>query len=262
MAKNLKVLCLSYRIQDSNMIFYRFVFWCIIAYDGPDVHPWIGAQEKVHCHFEHQIIKVSLFYITFKKRLTVTKLSESRLTASSSLLSTSAPESKHVHFPFPGFHPILLDWVRDWASKQDSLGGDCHQSRCTFFIITITLNIPDMLKVWAITMTHVTQNFGYYVLLTELPTYMKNILHFDMKSNAILSGLWWRWEGWWSCRWQSCDGNGDVDGDNENLQAFLTSLCGLSPWEDLSPSTSWSVRCFLKTNILLCCCRSQHLRCQ
>ena len=32
--------------------------------------------------------------------------------------------------------------------------------------------------------------------------------------------------------------NGDVDGDNESLQAFLTSLCGLSPWEDLSPSTS------------------------
>ena len=43
-------------------------------------------------------------------------------------------------------------------------------------------------KVWAITTTHVTQNFGYYVLLTELPTYMKNILHFDMKSNAVLSG--------------------------------------------------------------------------
>ena len=43
--------------------------------------------------------------------------------------------------------------------------------------------------VWAITATHVTQNFGYYVLLTELPSYMKNILHFDMKSNALLSGL-------------------------------------------------------------------------
>ena len=26
---------------------HRFIFWCIIAYDGPDVHPWIGAQEKV-----------------------------------------------------------------------------------------------------------------------------------------------------------------------------------------------------------------------
>ena len=42
--------------------------------------------------------------------------------------------------------------------------------------------------VWAITVTHVTNNFGYYVLLTELPTYMRNILHFDMKSNSLLSG--------------------------------------------------------------------------
>ena len=32
------------------------------------------------------------------------------------------------------------------------------------------------------------QNWGFYTLLTELPTYMKNILHFDMKSNAVLSG--------------------------------------------------------------------------
>ena len=31
------------------------------------------------------------------------------------------------------------------------------------------------------------QNFGYYVLLTELPTYLANILHFDIKSNSLYS---------------------------------------------------------------------------
>ena len=56
--------------------------------------------------------------------------------------------------------------------------------------------------VWAITATHVTQNFGkyidmtpclywtlpgYYILLTELPNYMKNVLHWEEK--AILTGL-------------------------------------------------------------------------
>ena len=40
--------------------------------------------------------------------------------------------------------------------------------------------------VWAITATHVTQNFGYYVLLTELPTYMKNVLNWDLKSKVII----------------------------------------------------------------------------
>ena len=38
--------------------------------------------------------------------------------------------------------------------------------------------------VWAITATHVTQNFGYYVLLTELPTYMKNVLGWDLKDKV------------------------------------------------------------------------------
>ena len=38
--------------------------------------------------------------------------------------------------------------------------------------------------VWAITATHVTQNFGYYVLLTELPTYMKNVLGWDLKEKV------------------------------------------------------------------------------
>jgi len=51
------------------------------------------------------------------------------------------------------------------------------------------LDIVSSPAVWAVTATHVTQNFGYYILLTELPSYMKNILHFDMKSNALLSGL-------------------------------------------------------------------------
>ncbi|RXG53791.1 putative inorganic phosphate cotransporter [Armadillidium vulgare] len=35
---------------------------------------------------------------------------------------------------------------------------------------------------WAILAAHVCQNWGYYFLLTELPTYMKNILHFDIKA--------------------------------------------------------------------------------
>ena len=38
--------------------------------------------------------------------------------------------------------------------------------------------------VWAITATHVSQSFGTYVLLTELPNYMKNILHWDLKSKV------------------------------------------------------------------------------
>lgn len=45
------------------------------------------------------------------------------------------------------------------------------------------------LPMWAIAAMHFGQNWGFYTLLTELPTYLKNIQHFDMKSNGIISAL-------------------------------------------------------------------------
>ncbi|XP_042237536.1 sialin-like isoform X3 [Homarus americanus] len=36
---------------------------------------------------------------------------------------------------------------------------------------------------------HIGQNWGFYCILTELPTYLKNIQHYDMKQNGILSAL-------------------------------------------------------------------------
>merc|ERR1719228_2193345 len=43
--------------------------------------------------------------------------------------------------------------------------------------------------VWALIITHVAQNYGLYTFLTELPTYMANVLHFNIKSNAMVSAL-------------------------------------------------------------------------
>ncbi|KAK7082633.1 hypothetical protein SK128_005066 [Halocaridina rubra] len=45
------------------------------------------------------------------------------------------------------------------------------------------------LPFWAILVAHVGNNWGFYTLLTELPSYLKNIQHFDMKSNGVLSAL-------------------------------------------------------------------------
>lgn len=38
-------------------------------------------------------------------------------------------------------------------------------------------------------MTHCVQNWGYYMLLTEMPTYMNNILKFNIKENGALTAL-------------------------------------------------------------------------
>ncbi|XP_031352877.1 putative inorganic phosphate cotransporter isoform X2 [Photinus pyralis] len=43
------------------------------------------------------------------------------------------------------------------------------------------------LPVWAILATHCAQNWGFWTLLTEMPTYMKNVLNFDIKANGLLS---------------------------------------------------------------------------
>ncbi|XP_064100173.1 putative inorganic phosphate cotransporter [Macrobrachium nipponense] len=37
--------------------------------------------------------------------------------------------------------------------------------------------------------THVGNNWGFYCLLTELPTYLKNIQHYDMKQNGVVSAM-------------------------------------------------------------------------
>ncbi|GIX72944.1 putative inorganic phosphate cotransporter [Caerostris extrusa] len=42
---------------------------------------------------------------------------------------------------------------------------------------------------WAVIVAHVGHNFGFLILLTEMPTYLSTILHFDIKSNGLLSAL-------------------------------------------------------------------------
>ncbi|ESO85643.1 hypothetical protein LOTGIDRAFT_107883 [Lottia gigantea] len=43
--------------------------------------------------------------------------------------------------------------------------------------------------VWAIIIGHVCGNYGIYMLLTQLPSYMKEVLKFDIKSNGLFSML-------------------------------------------------------------------------
>lgn len=45
------------------------------------------------------------------------------------------------------------------------------------------------LPFWAILVAGLGNNWGFYTLLTDLPLYTKNMLHQDIKSNAVLSGL-------------------------------------------------------------------------
>ncbi|XP_057652538.1 putative inorganic phosphate cotransporter [Diorhabda carinulata] len=52
------------------------------------------------------------------------------------------------------------------------------------------------LPLWAILVTQCGQSWAFYTQLTELPTYMAQILHFDIQADALLSAIpyltsWW-----------------------------------------------------------------------
>uniref|UniRef100_A0A1L8DET6 Putative permease of the major facilitator superfamily protein n=2 Tax=Nyssomyia neivai TaxID=330878 RepID=A0A1L8DET6_9DIPT len=43
--------------------------------------------------------------------------------------------------------------------------------------------------VWAIILVHGASVFGFFTVVNQLPTYMKNVLHFNIKENGLLSSL-------------------------------------------------------------------------
>lgn len=50
-------------------------------------------------------------------------------------------------------------------------------------------SIVKSLPFYAILFAHMGHNYGYETLMTELPTYMKQVLRFSLKSNGLLSSL-------------------------------------------------------------------------
>lgn len=50
-------------------------------------------------------------------------------------------------------------------------------------------SIITCVPLWAILVTQCGQSWAFYTQLTELPTYMDNILHMDIQQNAVLSAL-------------------------------------------------------------------------
>lgn len=68
---------------------------------------------------------------------------------------------------------------------QRSLGRVGEQERFP----TPWLKIITSLPFWAVIVAHCGQNWGFFTLMTEMPTYMSKVLQFDLKSNGVLSSL-------------------------------------------------------------------------
>lgn len=72
---------------------------------------------------------------------------------------------------------------------ETSLGSTSEDENTTTPIRTPWVKFFTSIPFMVLTLTHCTHNWGFWTLLTEIPTYMKNILGMDIKSNALLSAL-------------------------------------------------------------------------
>ncbi|XP_053697826.1 putative inorganic phosphate cotransporter isoform X2 [Sabethes cyaneus] len=83
----------------------------------------------------------------------------------------------------PVEHGTISAEERDFI--ENSLGNQDHSKK----IVTPWKAIFTSAPMIALIITHSSHNWGFWTLLTEMPTYMKNVLELEIKKNALLSSL-------------------------------------------------------------------------
>uniref|UniRef100_A0A8C2YQL3 Sialin n=2 Tax=Chinchilla lanigera TaxID=34839 RepID=A0A8C2YQL3_CHILA len=82
----------------------------------------------------------------------------------------------------PEMHKTISSYERDYIAS--SLKSQLSSQKSVPWI-----PILKSLPLWAIVVAHFSYNWTFYTLLTLLPTYMKEILRFDVQENGFLSAL-------------------------------------------------------------------------
>uniref|UniRef100_A0A3Q1HB86 Sialin n=1 Tax=Anabas testudineus TaxID=64144 RepID=A0A3Q1HB86_ANATE len=83
----------------------------------------------------------------------------------------------------PRTHRRISEEERDYIINSIGPQGKGHGWSVP--VLPMMMSVP----LWAIIVTQMCSNWAYYTLLTSLPTYMDNILHFDLQSNGLVSAL-------------------------------------------------------------------------
>jgi ACS family sodium-dependent inorganic phosphate cotransporter len=87
-------------------------------------------------------------------------------------------------FETPAKHPRISEEER--KEIEDAIGSSTSKKKPTYVPWKDILTAP---CVWAIILVHGASVFGYFLVVNQLPGYMKAILHYDIKSNGLLSSL-------------------------------------------------------------------------
>ncbi|CAG5889634.1 unnamed protein product [Menidia menidia] len=83
----------------------------------------------------------------------------------------------------PRTHRRISNEERDYIINSIGAQGTGHG--WSLPLLSMLFSVP----LWAIIITQMCSNWAFYCLLTSLPTYMNDILHFDLQSNGFLSAL-------------------------------------------------------------------------
>ncbi|XP_037549458.1 sialin [Nematolebias whitei] len=83
----------------------------------------------------------------------------------------------------PRTHRRISEEERDYIVNSIGAQGTGHGWSVP--LLSMVLSVP----LWAIIITQMCSNWTFYTLLTSLPTYMNDVLHFDLQSNGFLSAL-------------------------------------------------------------------------
>lgn len=79
-------------------------------------------------------------------------------------------------FETPASHPRIS--VAERTEIEEAIGSSTSKKRPSYVPWRSILSAP---CVWAIIITHGCSVFGYFTVVNQLPTYMKTVLHFNIK---------------------------------------------------------------------------------
>lgn len=85
-----------------------------------------------------------------------------------------------IIFETPAVHPRISR--EELEEIESAIGSSMTRKKPTYVPWFDIFTAP---CVWAIVITHGTSVFGYFTIVNQLPTYMKEILHFDIKQVRI-----------------------------------------------------------------------------
>jgi len=89
-------------------------------------------------------------------------------------------------FEDPDVHPRISPEEKQYIKSSTGRSVDNDQKKKQSIPwLAIFTSVP----LWALLAAQVTNCWGFYVLLTKLPTYMKTVLNFDLNTNGLLSAL-------------------------------------------------------------------------